>query len=74
MSAYALAQPHSVPKVSAETHGVPNGDAAALPVRIDLRSDTVTKPSPSVRSERLPSLRAHTGAVALAAAPRQRSP
>ena len=49
MSAYALAQPHSVPKVSAETHGVANGDAAALPVRIDLRSDTVTKPSPAVR-------------------------
>jgi hypothetical protein len=50
MSAYALAQPHSAPKVSAETHGVVNGDAAALPVRIDLRSDTVTKPTPAVRS------------------------
>ena len=45
---YSLTQPHAV---KAETHAV-DAAVAALPVRIDLRSDTVTKPTPTVSTER----------------------
>lgn len=46
---YALTQPHSAAK--AVTHAC-DGDAAAFPARIDLRSDTVTKPTDSVSATR----------------------
>ena len=45
---YSLTQPHAV---KAETHAV-DAAVAALPERIDLRSDTVTKPTPTVSTER----------------------
>ena len=50
---YSLTQPHAV---KAETHAV-DAAIAALPVRLDLRSDTVTKPTPTVRTARCAGLR-----------------
>ena len=55
---YSLTQPHAV---KAETHAV-DAAVAALPVRIDLRSDTVTKPTAAVSTARCFGLR---GAAAL---------